>query len=537
MAASQQFRTEVALPPMEERTVAAALKRVLDNTPDKVALRDPDRTLTYRVMVEESLGIAGALIDLGVGRQGSVLMMLGNHTDFVEIWLALSLTARIEVPVNTAYRGPILAHVIRNSGARIMIVESAYLERLSEVADALAEISTIIVRGGMSDVSLPGHINVMPYEALRRRPVAIEDVKPWDIIAIMYTSGTTGPSKGALIPHAQAYGYASPAVWLGSSPEDVNLAVLPLFHIAAQWAGVYNAFIAGASAVVLPGFSASTFWDKAREYGCTRAGMLGTIAQFLFNQPPRPDDHTQPIKTVGMTPVIPELNAFKKRFGIEKVSTGYGSTEVSAVACARPGEALPGYAGFLRSDFEARIVDENDMDVPSGAVGELIVRSREPWSMTAGYINMPEATTKAWRNLWFHTGDLMRQAENGQLVFCDRNNDAIRRRGENISSFEVEREIDTHPAVLESAVIKTPSNHADDDVKACVVIRPGHTLAFEALLSHVEKRLPAFMVPRYIEFLDALPKTPTEKVLKVDLRKDSLNAKTWDSVTKGFVGA
>jgi crotonobetaine/carnitine-CoA ligase len=182
-------------------------------------------------------------------------------------------------------------------------------------------------------------------------------------------------------------------------------------------------------------------------------------------------------------------------------------------------------------------VDENDMDVPSGAVGELIVRSREPWSMTAGYINMPEATTKAWRNLWFHTGDLMRQAENGQLVFCDRNNDAIRRRGENISSFEVEREIDTHPAVLESAVIKTPSNHADDDVKACVVIRPGYTLAFEALLSHVEKRLPAFMVPRYIEFLDALPKTPTEKVLKVDLRKDSLNAKTWDSVTKGFVGA
>jgi len=536
MTLSNHARLEVHLPPLAERTVAAVMRQALERVPDKLAVRDLHRALTYRALVDEALGLAGAVADLGVGRQEAVLMMLDNHVDFISLWLALSLTARIETPVNTGYRGPILAHVIRNSGAEVMVVEAAYLERLGEIPEALEAIETVVVRGEGREVPLPGHIRVIRLEALQARPVPIEDVKPWDIIGILYTSGTSGPSKGALIPHAQAYGYATPEVTAATVANDVALVALPLFHITAQWGAVYNAFIAGSSAVVLPRFSATTFWDTAREYACTKAAVLGTVAQFLFAQPPRPDDRTQPIRKMGMSPVIPEIDAFMARFGIEGVTTGYGSTEISTVACARPGQAVPGQAGYLRSDFEARLVDEHDVDVGPGEAGELIVRPTEPWTIMAGYVGMPEATAKAWRNLWFHTGDLLRQADNGQLIFCDRTNDAIRRRGENISSFEVEREVDSHPAVLESAAIKAPSDHTDDEVKVCVVIRDGETLTADDLLAHVRARLPAFMVPRYVEFMDALPKTPTQKVLKAQLRQDSLNPRTWDSVRRTFAG-
>jgi carnitine-CoA ligase len=235
--------------------------------------------------------------------------------------------------------------------------------------------------------------------------------------------------------------------------------------------------------------------------------------------------------------VIEGLDAFKERFGIERISSGYGSTEASTVTFAPGGLAVPGQCGFVRDDYELRLVDENDMDVAPGQMGEAIVRPREPWCSTLGYFNAPEATAKSWRNLWFHTGDLLRLADSGQYVFCDRNNDAIRRRGENISSFEVEREIDAHAAVLESAVIKAPSDHGDDEVKACVVLREGSTVSFAELVVHLERRLPAFMVPRYYELVEALPRTPTEKVQKAKLRDDALNARTWDRNAAAPIGS
>ncbi|TNE35578.1 MAG: ATP-dependent acyl-CoA ligase, partial [Alphaproteobacteria bacterium] len=357
----------------------------------------------------------------------------------------------------------------------------------------------------------------------------------WDTICIIYTSGTTGPSKGTMISHAQAYGYAAIVQQDVMTAEDVSLVVLPLFHVTAKWGGVYGAYIYNASAVVLPKFSASTFWDSAREFGCTTARMLGTIAQFLLNQPERPDDKTQPIKKIGITPVIADLEKFKQRFGVSGVLTAYGSTEASVVSAAPLGQGLPGYAGFIRDDIEVRIVDEHDMEVPVGEVGELIVRTKEPWMILQGYLNMPEATNKVLRNGWFHTGDLMREAPNGQIVFCDRNNDAIRRKGENISSFEVEREINAHPSVFESAVIKVASDHVDDDVKACVAVKSGAPIDYEELVEFLVPRLPDFMLPRYVEFFETLPKTPTEKILKSELRKNSLNQRTYDCERHCFV--
>ncbi len=527
---------KVKLPPLMERTASAVMKTALAEIPDKLALRGPERELTYRQLVEEGLNLAGAFVDLGVERQKVVLAMLDNSVDFVLLSVGLSLTARIEAPINTGYRGSLLAHVIRTSGSKIMIVEAKYVERLVEIAGELDMIETLVVRGEMATrPDLPAHMKVIAFDDLKRRPEPMEDVKPWDTICIIYTSGTTGPSKGAMISHAQAYSYASIVQQDNLDSSDVSMVVLPLFHVTAKWAGVYAPFIYKATAVILPGFSASTFFDSARKYGATSSRMLGTIAQYLLNQPERPDDKDQPIKKIGITPVIADLERFKERFGVTGVATGYGSTEASVIATAPMGKGLSGYAGYIRDDYEARIVDENDMEVAPGEVGEMVVRSREPWMIMQGYVNMPEATAKVMRNGWFHTGDLMRMAPNGQLIFCDRNNDAIRRKGENISSFEIEREINAHPAVFESAAIKAPSDHADDDVKACIAIKEGHSVTPEEIIEFLTPRLSAFMLPRYIEFFDALPKTPTEKILKADLRKTPFTATTYDRETKRYL--
>jgi crotonobetaine/carnitine-CoA ligase len=423
------------------------------------------------------------------------------------------------VPVNTAYKGSILVHVINNSGARAIVIESGYLPLLAEVADRLERLECVVVRGDPGGVALPPRLKMKAWAELpgaRARPAALQ---PWDLMGIMYTSGTTGPSKGVRVTHAHAYGYAAPAVLGRALASDVSLVTLPLFHIGGQWAGVYNSLIAGGSSVVLPRFSATTYWDEVRRHGCTYTLLLGAMANFLFQQPARDDDTKHGMRHLLMVPVIPQLHEFIRRFGIESVGTAYGLTEGSTALIAPTGQARPGAVGMPRPDFEVRLVDGHDIEVPAGQVGELVIRARDPWSVMDGYHDMPEATVSAWRNQWLHTGDALRIEPDGQYVFVDRMKDAMRRRGENVSSFEVEKEIMEHPAVLEAAVVAVPSDATEDDILACVVLRPGMALAPDALLDFLEARLPYFMVPRYVDVMDELPKTPTAKIRKQALRE------------------
>jgi len=507
------------LPPLAERTFSAVIGRHVQRQPDRPAVRDPERALGYGALYEEALALAGGLDARGVGAREAVLLMLDNHLDGVLAWWALALSGRIEVPVNTAYKGSILAHVINNSGARTLILEAGYLPLLADIADRVPGLAQVIVRGDPGGVVLPPRWRVHAWAELpgpRAAPVVLQ---PWDLMGILYTSGTTGPSKGVRVTQAHAYGYAAPAVLGRARPEDVSLVTLPLFHIGGQWAGVYNSLIAGGASVVLPRFSASTYWDEVRRYGCTYTLLLGAMANFLFQQPARADDTEHPMRQVLMVPVIPQLDEFRRRFGIGSVGTAYGLTEGSTALIAPSGQARPGAVGVPRPDFEVRLVDEHDVEVPAGKVGELLIRPREPWSVMDGYHAMPEATVSAWRNQWLHTGDAFRIEPDGQYAFVDRMKDAMRRRGENVSSFEVEKEIMEHPAVLEAAVVGVPSDATEDDILACVVLRPGMALAADTLLDFLEARLPYFMVPRYVDFLDELPKTPTAKVRKQALRE------------------
>lgn len=517
------------LPPLADRTLPALLERSVRTRPDKMAVRDRDRALSYSDLKREALEIAGGFERIGVERQEAVLLMLDNHVDYVLCWLALGLTARIEAPVNTAYVGTILAHVVNNSNARVLVIEGHHLPALSSVADRLEGLRTLVVRGEYDAADIPAGLAALPFAELPSAPADYAGVDPWDIAAIMYTSGTTGLSKGVRITHAHAYGYAAPEIYGACGPDDVTLVVLPLFHIGGQWKGVLNALIAGAGAVVLPRFSAGDFWDDVRRYDCSYTLILGVMAEFLLRQPERPEDRDHKLRRVALVPVVKDLQGLKDRFGIETVSSAYGSTEASVVLLSPMGAAEPGKIGWVRPDFEVRLVDERDMEVPVGSTGELIVRAKEPWVIMDGYHNMPEATETAWRNLWLHTGDVMRRDERGMFEFVDRAKDAIRRRGENISSFEVEQEIFAHPDVLECAVIAVPSDATEDEILACVTLREGCDLSPAALLEFVRPRLPYFMVPRFVRIMPELPKTPTAKVRKQELRAAGVSAGVYDS--------
>ncbi len=519
------------MPPLAERTLGAVAERRLKRAPDAWAIRGPERSLTTAQLHEEALAVAGGFAAQGIAAGEAVLLFLDNHVDYIVAWWALGLTRRIEVPVNTAYKGSILVHLINNSKARAIVVDDRHLPVLMEVAHQLDTLELLVVRGAVP--TAPSKWRVMPWAELRGAREQPAKLQPWDIVGIMYTSGTTGPSKGVRVTHAHAYGYASPAVLDLSGENDVALCNLPLFHIGGQWAIVYNNLIAGGHSVILPRFSAGSFWADVREWGCTSTMLLGAMANFLYRQPPKPDDREQPMRRVLMSPVIAQLDEFKARFGITDVCTGYGLTEGSTPISAPTGYATPGRCGWVRPDFEVKLVDENDIEVPDGQSGELIVRSKEPWMLMDGYHGMPEATVKLWRNQWLHTGDALRREPDGQYVFIDRMKDAVRRRGENVSSFEVEKEINEHPAVLESAVIAVTSDATEDEIKACVVLRPGKAVTHEALLEFLDQRLPYFMVPRYVEFIDAMPKTPTEKIRKQALRDLGVTPATYDREAAG----
>lgn len=522
------------LPPLRDRTLLAVLARAVAQRPDAPALRDPQRALSYAEAYEAARVLGGGLSRLGAAPGRPVLLMLDNHLDFAVGWLGLALVGAVEVPVNTAYRGSMLAYLIEDSDAEVIVIENRYCERLAQVADRLSTLRTVVVRGGSGSALSRDRFEVVRLDALLdATPATPVEAQPWDLTAIMYTSGTTGPSKGVLVSHAHAYGYCTPTLFDACGPDDRALVTLPLFHIGGQWAGVYNALIASAEAVVLDGFHATTYWDDVRRYGATYTLMLGAMAGFLYRQPQRPDDADNPMTRALMVPVIPEVESFSERFGIT-IGTAYGSTEGSSTLFSDFGDARAGVCGRLRDDFEARIVDENDIEVPAGEVGELVLRAREPWSVMAGYHGKPEATVEVWRNQWLHTGDAFVIDADGRYRFIDRRDDALRRRGENISSFEVESAINEHPAVQESAAVAVASEHTEDEILAVVALLPDAEVTPEQLCAFLAENLPYFMVPRYVRLVDALPKTPTEKIQKKELRAAGVTEDTWDREAAGL---
>ncbi len=522
----------MAVDPRDKQTVAHVLADRVARHGERIFIRSDAGDVSYRAIDSLANRFAQGLAGLGIGPGHTVLAMLPNVVEFVALWIALAKLGAIQVPVNTAYRGASLIHVINDSEAATMIVDTGFLDRVAEVAGEFAHLRRLIPFG----VEAPrapslDRFEHVPFAHLREAPDLAPAGGPShrDLIAIMYTSGTTGPSKGVMIPHAQAYNYAHAGRdMLELGPADMYFAPLPLFHLAGQWAVIYACMIAGSTAAITRRFSVEGFWRDARRFGATTTFLLGAMANFLHRQPEQPDDATTPIAKAVIVPLFPEIDAFRRRFDVRVVAT-YGSTEVSAPMLLPFDHPDWRACGRLRTDlYEARIVDEHDDEVPDGTVGEFVIRAKDPWLLMAGYWRNPAGTALAWRNLWLHSGDAMTRDAEGTYSFVDRLRDSIRRRGENISSLEVETQVNLHPSVLESAAFPVESEHTEDEVMVAVVVRDGMTLDPADLVRFLEPRMPRFMVPRYVALLEALPKTPTGKIQKFELRKAGVTPLTWD---------
>jgi len=517
-------------------TLVHVLAQRLADAGEKPWILTEHKRFTYREVDRLASQLANGLARIGVGRGDTVLLMLNNCVEFIALWCALAKIGAIEVPVNCHYKGRLLAHIVNDSAARVIIADSEFLPRLTEVANEVPALSTVVAYGAPPDLhpaTLFGATCLIPFAEILSEDHHFATITPapWDQLAVMYTSGTTGPSKGVIVTHGHAFEYARGVIdMLDIRPTDVYYAPLPLFHIAGQWAVIYAAAIAGASAVLPDSFSPARFWSTCRRYNATCSFLLGAMANLLYRQPPAPDDADNPLQRVLIVPLVPEVEDFKRRFAL-LVSTTWGGTEMNCPT--RSGFELPNARTCGRVDndlYEVRIVDENDNELPPGVAGEAIVRPKKPWIVMAGYWRHPEWTEKAWRNLWLHTGDMLMADADGNLYFVDRTKDAIRRRGENISSMEVEQEINAHPDVMETAVIPVAAELGEQEVMAVIVPKPGRTPAPDTLIAFLNDRLPYFMVPRYLEFANELPKTQTGKIQKYELRERGITEQTWDRV-------
>ena len=517
-------------PPLE-RTLPKMLMRQAERFGDRRLVTIGGTAMSYAETLAAAAGYAGALAQAGVKAGDRVAIMCGNRAELLLTILGCGWLGAVAVPINTASRGAQLEHILGNCGARLMVIERGLTPVLAPLAgkQTALEALWLIGDGEGPDLALKSDVFPPPGERLPPHPV-----EPNDMLAILYTSGTTGLSKGVCCPHAQYFWWAFyTGELLGVGADDVLMTTLPMFHTNAL-NSFYQALLNGASLVVEPRFSASGFIRGLTEQRATVTFVLGAMVPILLAQEPSSADRAHRVR-VALSPAVPAHfhRQFTERFGIGLID-GYGSTETNCIMGTSLTAQRPGTMGQLLKGFSARVVDGYDNEVPDGEAGELTLRADEPFAFATGYFGMPEKTVEAWRNLWFHTGDRVVRESDGYYRFMDRMKDAIRRRGENISSYEVEQVIVSHPEVENAAVFPVRSELAEDEVMAAVVLRSGARLDHAALLDFCQPRMPYFAVPRFLEFVDALPVTENGKVTKYKLRERGVTAATWDRDKAGY---
>ncbi len=511
-----------------ERVLSAILRRRAQQYGDQPLVRCGDMCWSYAETAAVAQNWANRLAMAGIEQGDRVAIHCFNRIEFLQIFLGCAWLGAAAVPFNTAFRGAQLSHVLENSSPKLLVVDEACASAYRNLPDGIAlpaQIWTLRENGIFDN-------DGTAIEAPAAHAASL--TAPGDTVAILYTSGTTGPSKGVCCPQAQMFWwgvYSARAV--GIAEGDVLMTALPVFHTNALNT-FYQAVLNGCQFVLLPKFSASGFWQSARDCGATVTYLLGAMAGILLSRPVLDDDRAHGIRVALGGAVPAQMHApFLERFGVPLVD-GYASTETNfAFFSAAPSEQ-PGTMGKLRQAAEVVVVDEYDCPVPDGEAGELLLRPVEPHSFATGYFRMPEKTVEAWQNLWFHTGDRVLREANGNYRFIDRMKDSIRRRGENISSWEVEQAIQSHPAVESCAAYPIPSELGEDEVAAAVSVKAGHHVEPLDIIRHVEGQLAYFAVPRYLRFVDSMPLTENGKIKKVVLREDALIEGIWDREKSGY---
>jgi carnitine-CoA ligase len=513
-----------------------ALQRNARDRPDEVfaAFEGGERwTFAQTLCAVENL--AGNLHELGVRQGDHVVLVLPTSPLALRVMFAVNYLGAVYVPVNPALKGSSLEHVLHNAGATLAVVHDSVLDRVMAAAPpALTE----MVRS--SDETMQQRrdaVTVHGVSVLTRTsappPEPARPIQPFDTQSIIYTSGTTGRSKGVLSSYMHAFSCVGPDAWNCLTARDRQLLHMPIFHIGGAFIATV-ALCVGSSIAVVSHFRTEAFWDQVRQLEVTSAFLLGAMATFLLKQPPSPRDHEHGLRMVFIVPLGQSARPFHDRFGVDVV-TLFNMTEICTPLISRANPQKDNICGRPRAGVEVRLVDEHDCSVKDGEVGQLILRTEAPWAMNHGYNNNPQATADAWRNGWFHTGDAFIRDADGDYRFVDRLKDAIRRRGENISSYEIEVELLSHPCVREAAAIPVPSEFSEDEVLVVLAPIVGASIDPEDIIRHLMPRMAHHMVPRYVRVIDELPKTPTAKVEKHVLRAQGLTDDTWDREQAGIV--
>jgi crotonobetaine/carnitine-CoA ligase len=520
---------------MTPRTVAQQLDHWAAERPGHAFIRFGGADISYAEFAERTIRLANGLRNAGLQTGGRVAILSGNRPEFIETYVAAARLGAIQVPVNTALRGRFLVHTLADSGSSHLVVEADLLDPVLEVLADLPELTTLIVIG--DEPAVAGR-TALGFEAVRAAGslAPIEQQVPLRSVAVIgYTSGTTGPAKGVMLSHRASWFAGDDARrHRGLGPDDVFSTTLPLFHLNAQHLTTIAVLEAGATLALERRFSASTFWSELRASRATHTNVIGAMLGILLQRPPSEEERSETPRTVFGGPLSPAvLEAGRDRWNFTFV-TGYGATECGIVTYAGTDDLPPGSFGKPVPEFEVELVDDDGQPVPDGVPGEIVTRPRRADSMMSGYWGAPEKTIEAFTDLWFHTGDMGRRDEQGFMYFVDRKKDALRRRGENISSTELEAALREHPAVAEVAVIAVPSALGEDDVKAVLLLADGAEFAHAEFHAWAATAVPRFMVPRYVEVVDELPRTATQRVEKFRLRETPLTERTWDAETGGF---
>lgn len=522
--------------PPATRTVVQLLQAQAARHGQQTLLVAGEQRWSFAQALEQAQRWGSTLRQAGIAQGDRVALYCSNRAEFMQILLGCAWIGAVIVPINTASRGAQLRHILNNSGARLLVTEDAGLEAVLALdsQEGTPVPLEAIWHLDHATSSLPAAPRCQAYPQASTALAEPAAVHPGDTFAILYTSGTTGLSKGVCCPHAQYFWWAAHACALLELVEgDVLVTTLPLFHTNAMGA-FFQALLCGGTLVVEKRFSASAFWEQLVRHQATVTYVLGAMVPILLSKDPSANDRAHQVRIALAPGVPPQFHAeFTQRFGMGLLD-GYGSTETNFVLGAPMNAMRPGTMGQIRPGFEARVVDAHDNALPPGQPGELVLRADAPFAFATGYFGMDDKTVEAWRNLWFHTGDRVVCDTDGYYTFMDRLKDAIRRRGENISSYEVEQVLLSHPEVEVAAVFPVKSELAEDEVMTTIVLREGASLDPVELMRFCEPRLSYFAVPRYVEFMAQLPSTENGKIQKFKLRERGVTPQTWDREAAGY---
>ncbi|MEP3437498.1 MAG: AMP-binding protein [Hoeflea sp.] len=499
---------------------------------------EDDAPVSVAGLYELARGYAQTLVTSGLKPHDRLVLVAENSIDHLAVWFATNLAGAANVPINPVLTGVMLARSLQLVEPEIVVVDASVLPALAGICHNVASLRRIFWIGEACDIPDFGAISCERLEPGDPALAVLPEGKPSDIASILFTSGTSGPAKGVMVTQAQCYLTALQTLQgLRIGPEDTCYFAHPLFHMSPRFCAVYASLLAGANICFDRKFNAERWLDRIRQSRSTFTIGHGPLLEMIHAQPERPDDADTHLTRLGTAPFPKHIAAdFERRFGVKGIET-WGMTEIN-IPCWHPYDAplKVGACGVIREEwYEFRVVDpDTDLEVPTGETGEFVIRPKLPWIVSPGYYRNDAATMAAWRNLWFHSGDTGYVDAEGWLYFVDRLGDRIRRRAENISSYDIEAAANLHPAIQESAAVGVPSEFAaDEDIKLCILCRPGARFDPHDIMIHLARELPHHMVPRYLEEIEEMPRTPTQKIRKEILRKAGAGSSAWDRKAAG----